>query len=462
MGAAFYISTKRAAYFSFAEDYVLSPAERASVQAMLGADPEEADRLNALRRKSDPDRLRIQQPDLMRKLTHGKLTMSASRIEDTIQCPFMGFCKHGLRLYERQKNDLNARSAGTLVHECMERLFREHPDRDDFLSMRKEDLHAHAVRCAEDFLQQHLGGRDYKPKRFLMQFDRTVNRMDALLLHTQEEMRQSQFLPDACELVIGRVQDQVGTAPYRLELPDGTVLFLNGKIDRVDITEQDGKRYLRIVDYKTNQKKFSLGNIYYGLNLQMLLYLFALLDDPTYYPDAEAAGVLYMPAGSPAMQNRDTVKDRAAYISEYFRMSGTVLLDRGILSKMEEHIAGVYIPAKCINADDPDAAPEMTKESQVFTKEQLQRLRKYAEDLVRDCAACYAAGNTAPNPMRGGSSDYYADACAYCNYHSICGVTDDDTACMRRALPPAKANAAMLAVMNGETEGDAQDESVDT
>lgn len=458
MGAAFYVSTKKAAYFSYTEDYTLTETERASVRAMLSADPEEAGRLALLQAETAPERLRIHDRGLMKKLVSGKLTMSASCIEDTMQCAFMGFCKHGLRLYERQKKNLNPRSVGTLVHDCMERLFREHPEKEDFLSMTPDDLRAHAVRCAEDFLQNNLGGRDSKPQRFLMQFDRTVSRMNALLLHTQEEMRQSEFLPDACELVIGRVHDKEGISPYTLTLPDGTVLYLNGIIDRVDITEQDGKQYLRIVDYKTNKKMFSLANICYGLNLQMLLYLFAVLDDGDCYPGAEAAGVLYMPAGSPELQKRGEAIDLTQHIQQYFRMTGTVLLDRGILTKMEKEIAGVYIPAKCVNPDEPDAAPQMDKDSQVFTKKQLQRLRKYVEDLLRECASCYAAGDVAPNPMRGGDSEFYADACRYCIYSGLCGITDDDPACRKPEKKKKETLTFMKDMLSREEEGVLEDE----
>ncbi|MBR3417707.1 MAG: PD-(D/E)XK nuclease family protein [Oscillospiraceae bacterium] len=458
MGAGFYVSTKAAAYYSFVQDYSVTPTERETIRSLLASMPEEAARLERLRRTADPGRLRVNSRRLMKQLTGSELRVSATQIENTIKCPFMGFCANGLRLYQRRKNNLNPLSAGNLVHYCMERLFREHPERDDFLAMTQADLRAHAKQCAEDYLTQELGGREGRPHRMMQQYDRMTNRMTALLLHTHEEMRQSQFVPDACELVIGRVQDEAGISPFRLTLPDGTVLCLNGKIDRVDITEQDGKRYLRIVDYKTGKKQFFLGDIYYGLNLQMLLYLFALLDDPSEYPDAAPAGVLYMPSGTPEAQKREEMKPVAEYFSQYFRMSGTVLLDRGILTKMEETLAGVYIPVKASGEDDGTGTPKLTKDSQVFTAEQLKRLRGYAEDVVRECAAKYAEGDVAPCPMRGGTAEYYADACAYCPYRSLCGVTEDDTERMRKAIPKKEAEAAMLAVMNGEEgEGDGMD-----
>ena len=75
---------------------------------------------------------------------------------------------------------------------------------------------------------------------------------------------------------------------------------MRGSIDRVDIyNDENGKRYVRIVDYKTGGKDFDLASLYHGLNMQMLIYLLALVDtDNEFNRDGEliSAGVMYMPA----------------------------------------------------------------------------------------------------------------------------------------------------------------------
>ena len=463
LGAAFYVATKAAAYYSFVQDYDISLTEQASVRAMLGAVPEEAARMERLRSRAELSRLRVQDVNLIRQLSGEKLYMSATQIENKMECPFMSFCKDNLRLYQPQKKNLNALNVGTMVHDCMERLFREHPDRDDFLAMTPADLRSHAKLCAEDFMQRELGGRAGRPQRFLQQYDRLTRRLYGLLKHTQDEMRQSEFLPDACELVIGQLGEEKGTEPFTLTLPGGVTLYLHGKIDRVDLAEQDGQQYLRIVDYKTgmHKKEFKLANVYYGLNLQMLLYLFALLDDPKQYPGTEPAGVLYMPASAPQAQSREELKPVAEYLSDYFRMTGTVLLDRGILTKMEENLAGVYIPA-ALAAEDDGGELKLTKDSSVFTKAQLIRLRKYVEQIVRDCAECYLAGDIEPRPMRGGGNGYYADACAYCELAGICGMTEQECDRIRKPMPQAAAKKAMLDYMNGQEEEANADAELDT
>ena len=452
MGTDFYVSTKAAAYYSFVQDYAVSKQERETVRKLLENSAEDSARLERLRRTADPTRLRVSDKEKMRLLTGDTLRVSATQIENTMQCPFKAFCANGLKLYLRKKQTINALSVGNLVHYCMERLFLLHPDRESFLAMSEADLQTHANTCAAEFLKNELGGENGRPQRFMQQYARLTHRMTALLLHTQAEMRQSKFSPDACELIIGKLGDTEGTAPYQLQLANGMTLTLNGKIDRVDLCEIDGQQYLRVVDYKTGAKQFTLADIYYGLNLQMLLYLFALLDDAEQYTDAAPAGVLYMPANAPKPDRaRDDSQPLAEYVNQYFRMSGTVLCDRGILSAMEENIAGVYIPAQLSADDTGTGAPQLTKDSQVFSGEQLARLRKYVEELVAHSMESYAEGEIAPHPMKKcGSAEFFSDACLYCDYHGICGIEAEHSELFRENEPEKDVLAKMQSILNGE------------
>lgn len=454
MGTAFYVSTKAAAYYSFVQDYAISLRDRETVRAMLATAPEDAERLARLRRTADPSRLRIRDKTLMRQLTGETLAVSATQIEQTIECPFMGFCNNALKLRPRRKQTINALSIGNLVHFCMEQLFLRYPKREDFLALTNADLRAHAQASAADFLQTELGGAAGKPQRFLQSYQRLTNRMTGLLIHTRAELAQSKFAPDACELIIGRLGDTTGTAPFTLSLPNGMQLCLNGKIDRVDLcTAEDGQKYLRVVDYKTGAKQFHLADIYYGLNLQMLLYLFALMDGAEAYADAKPAGVLYMPSGAPTSERaRDDAQSVEAYINQYFRMSGTVLRDRGILSAMEEDIAGVYIPAQLADTDSGSGELQLTPDSQVFTAKQLGNLRRHIERTISECIVQFAEGEVAPAPMKQRQSSFYVNACKYCDYRGLCGV-DAETSPLCR-VPETEQNvlAAMQAILDAEEE----------
>ena len=123
--------------------------------------------------------------------------------------------------------------------------------------------------------------RRYLPEdtaRFAYLLSRLKKSMTSLLCYLRDEQNQSQFKPVACELKIGRGEDAVPGQVYRLS--DGRTVQLVGTVDRADEwIEDDGTRWVRVVDYKTGSKKLDLKEVYCGLDCQMLLYLFSLTRD---------------------------------------------------------------------------------------------------------------------------------------------------------------------------------------
>lgn len=138
--------------------------------------------------------------------------------------------------------------------------------------------------------------------------------MTGLLCYLRDEQRQSSFKPVACELKIGPGEDAVRGQTYRLS--DGRTVQLIGTVDRADEwIEDDGTRWVRVVDYKTGTKKLDLREVYCGLDCQMLLYLFSLTRDADgRFTGAEPAGVLYLLA-DPAPET--TTRGKAARSMEY-------------------------------------------------------------------------------------------------------------------------------------------------
>ena len=458
MPIEFYVSTTAAAYYSFVQDYHVSEADRATIRTLLESQSGEAARLERLYHQQNPERLRINDPKRMQKLLGTQFQMSASRLDEILKCPFRGFCRTVLNIKPREKQMLDNRSIGTLVHFCMERLFARCPDRSAFTAMTSDDIRQHVEQCAERYLEEQLGGKEGKTPRFLQNYSRVTERVCGLMAHTQEEMQQSQFWPDSCEMKIGKMEEQEDVQAYQLKINDTVTMQLRGSIDRVDLYEQGGKQYVRVVDYKTGKITFSLSDVYYGMSLQMLLYLFALLDDPQCYPKAEAAGVLYVPASSPEYKRqRDDAQSVEEFTHAYYRMNGMVLNDMEVLKAMEKDVAGVYIPAAVVkdSAGQPTAALDV-EASSVFTPEQLRRLRSYVEQLLQDNLQSFVQGDVAPHPLCDKKDDF--DACKYCAYESICGIESSQIGYCRNRMSEKEAEAAMHAILNSKESDPTQDE----
>ena len=204
-----------------------------------------------------------------------------------------------------------------------------------------------------------------------------------------------------------------------LKTQDGIEIILRGVIDRIDIFEEEGEKYIRVVDYKTGKKKFSVSNLLYGIDMQMLLYMFSITDKNGKYCNCNPAGVLYMPSKEIGCErDRDEKSDIEEYIDKCYKMNGVVLNNRSVLSAMEKDIRGVYIPAKLLKGDDGLGKLMLNKtSSNCFTAKQFIKLKKHVENLLENLANELYNGKISANPLISGNSS----PCNYCDYWSVCG-----------------------------------------
>ena len=158
-----------------------------------------------------------------------------------------------------------------------------------------------------------------------------------------------------------------------------------------------------------------MSDVYYGLNLQMILYLFILWKNgKEKYNDVFPAGVLYMPAGDVDLGlSRDASLDdtKRQSISQY-KMNGFVLEDPQVVSAMEEKVKGIFIPVE----QNKDGS--LSKRSSLLKLEELGKMERYVNHLILKMAEELHCGEISASPVysNGGKSP-----CEYCDYSSVCG-----------------------------------------
>ncbi|MBV1822360.1 PD-(D/E)XK nuclease family protein, partial [Bacteroidales bacterium MSK.15.36] len=94
--------------------------------------------------------------------------------------------------------------------------------------------------------------------------------------------------------------------PISIELSSGERVNLIGRIDRVDKLENEDATFVRIIDYKSGKQDFSLSDIYYGLQIQLLVYLDALLQEieNTMKKQVNPAAMLYFNMDDPLISTK--------------------------------------------------------------------------------------------------------------------------------------------------------------
>jgi len=344
----------------------------------------------------------INDPELMRGLVGEKTTLSASRIEAFSQCRFKYFLHYIMGIRPIQKAEISPIHAGNFVHGVMESVLRDLSG--GIASADKKVLRDTVEKASVRYVETVLGAAAMNEPRIKYLIERLKAQSYRLALHIQDEQKQSEFRPADYELVIGGGGD---IEPLTLYGENGETIEVVGKVDRVDVYKKDGKSYVRVVDYKTGVKDFKLSDVYHGLSVQMLLYLFAIEQNGSQrYGDVVPAAVMYLPADPsiPAEKGDAEMLARKAY-----RMDGIVIDDREIISAMERDVKGIYIPVELDKNGDP-------KTDKLASLERMGNIQEHIETTVLDMARSVYGGDISACPaVQDGAS-----ACDYCNYTAVC------------------------------------------
>ncbi|MDD6158941.1 MAG: PD-(D/E)XK nuclease family protein [bacterium] len=349
--------------------------------------------------------------DGVRALYGSEPWLTASRIDTFAACKFQYFLRYGLRARPREAAGFNPPDLGTFLHHVLERCAREAGERGGFAAVSDEQVREMAGRYTEEYIHEHLEDFREKSPRFVYLFRRLQKTVEQVVLDTAGELRNSDFRPLDFELNFSGEED---LGPERLGEGESS-LVLTGQVDRVDGWEKDGKLYIRVTDYKTGRREFSLSDVWYGMNLQMLLYLFALQreGERRYGKPVEPAGVLYVPARDEIIRAPAMLTDQEilAEKAKKLRRSGLLLDEEAVLRAMEKGGEGFrYLPLK-LNKDKEIAGDALA------SAEQLGQLSGYIAELLQEMAGELRRGSIQADPWYRSSSE---GACVYCSYFDAC------------------------------------------
>ncbi|MCD7844756.1 MAG: PD-(D/E)XK nuclease family protein, partial [Oscillospiraceae bacterium] len=348
-------------------------------------------------------------PEAVRALYGPKPGLSATRAEKFGDCRFGYFLQYGLRAKPRQQAVFDPRDYGTFMHYILENVAREAMNMGGFPAITEAQVGALADKYVDQYITQELNDFADKSPRFIYLFRRLRHTVRQVTADMWRELKDSKFQPIDLELDL---QAEGVLAPAEEETP------LSGRADRVDGWVREGVLYLRITDYKTGVKKFSLSDVCQGVNLQMLLYLFTLEKRGLAHFGAEEirpAGVLYVPArfGTVNAERDVTDQELAELRRTSAKRSGLVLSDPAVLEAMEPGEEKRYIPVRLTKAG------EYTKASMesLASLEQFGALSRYIDKTLSDLAAELRAGSVAADPWFKSARD---NACQWCKFQEAC------------------------------------------
>lgn len=346
----------------------------------------------------------------IQKLYGKTLNLSASQIDRLAECRLSYFLKYGLRARERKEITVDPAEFGTYVHAVLENTARCVQQLGGFHAVSLEETMNIAHRYSEEYAAERFS--QIESERMVYLFRRNIQELDMVVEELWQELKDSQFEPVGFEVNFGSAD---GLPP--IPIPNNSMnALLRGFLDRVDVWQTPGSSYYRVVDYKTGKKDFDYCDVYNGVGLQMLLYLFALRSsgDSFLGNHPVPAGVQYFPARAPYLPAEGRVDEIAAEKERkpYWKRKGLLLQDEAVLQAMEpgEH------PVRMCYSIRKDG----TYSGDLADREQLQQLEKYVFHILGKLVDDISSGKVEPNPYTRGNSH---NACAYCPYGSICHET---------------------------------------
>lgn len=339
------------------------------------------------------------------KLYGKKLTLSASQVDRQAECRLSYFLKYGLRARERKEATVDPSEYGTYVHSVLEQTASEVMSLGGFHHVSREDTLKIAKKHSGNYAKEHFAALDSRRLDYL--FQRNVQELDLVVQELWEELHGAEYLPLFFELHFGR---DGALQPIRIDSPNMEAQ-LQGFVDRVDRFQVGDANYFRVVDYKTGSKDFDYCDVFNGVGLQMLLYLFTLEQEGQELlgNNPVPAGVQYFPARVPYVSIEGSEEDETGKRKKNWVRKGLLLEDDLSLAAMDadEDLSRL----SCTRKKDGTLSGDLADRSQ------LRMLRRYVFMVLARMVDDIASGNVEANPYTRGSSH---DACAYCPYDSVC------------------------------------------
>ena len=371
-----------------------------------------------------------------KKLYGDVLVNSVTRLEKFSACAYAHFLTYGLRLKEREEYQFQAVDLGNLCHSSLERFSKKIEQEGygwgDIPEGRQEELIQESV---DESIVDYGNSILYSSARNEYIITRLKRMLRRTIWALKKQLGKGDFKPKGYEVAFGGVRE---LSTSHIQLDDLGKMVLRGKIDRIDTYEDDEHIYVKIVDYKTGKQVFDLGELCYGLQMQLVVYMNAAMEMSKQENEGKQiipAGLFYYRVQDPIVekvQDEGVLED--AFLKE-LRPDGIVLDSPEVIEHLDREIdqASQVIPVS------KNKNGTLSKASKVLTEDDFGIISEYTNRLVRKVGTQILQGEASVSPYKLDQQS----GCKYCSYHAICGFDEKIDGYEYRELEKLKAEEAL-------------------
>lgn len=374
---------------------------------------------NGLSESSLNNILTANPPEKINRNTAKKLfrsgSTSVSKLEKYAGCPFKYYLEYGIKPKKIEPWEQNPRDTGTFYHSVMESVSKKMRNDIDFSKLNEKEVvdEIDNIIDESDLLQSESIYND--TKRNTVKYQNNVKKNILFSAKTfVDQMNQSMFKTIQEEFRFNKDKN-----PFSICLNDGTEIFFSGSIDRVDECNDGETKYLRIIDYKSSKKDFDPSKLYYGIQLQLLIYMSIALN---VYKGSLPAGTFYFYIHLPWIENKN--KDAR----EELRMSGLVLKNKDAIKLMDNDTTNplntknllLKETSKSKKSNDSTQSDDkiFRANASLLTEKEFEKLMAHTLDRAKYFASQINEGNIEIMPL----NEDGKLPCEYCDYSKICMV----------------------------------------
>lgn len=344
------------------------------------------------------------------------LSGSVSRLEQYAACAYAHFLRYGLLLKERGEYRLEAVDLGNIFHGVLE-IFAEKLKEQGYtwFDFPKETGEALVEEAVEAFAVSYGNTVLYDTARNEYMITRIKRILKRTVQTLQYQLKQGSFVPEQFEVAFSVLED---LDAVNIALSEQEKMRLRGRIDRLDVSEDERHVYVKVIDYKSGSRDFSLAALYYGLQLQLVVYLNAAMEmEQKKHPDKEIvpAAMLYYRVQDPVIEGEAAMSEEE--INEKIRAR---LRTTGLVNEREDVIGrldGAFAEKSAVIPVERKKDGSFHARSSTAGQEDFQVISEFVTHKIRTIGKEILEGRIAVDPYEQGGRD----ACTYCAYQKVCG-----------------------------------------
>ncbi len=354
--------------------------------------------------------------EMIARMIYGTvLENSVSRLERYAACAYAHFLQYGLGLKEREEFRLENADLGNIYHEVLEMFSHQLNEQGytwlDFPQEEGEQLLWETLEnCAMQYGETIL----YSSARYQYMLRRMYRILKRTIWALKEQLKSGKFVPKAFEMSFAQVEN---LDAVNIALSDEEKMKLRGRIDRLDTYEDEEHVYVKVIDYKSGNKKFDLAAVYYGLQLQLIVYMNVATEImKKTHPDKEIipAALLYYHVNDPMLKTEEELSPEQVneQLLKELRMNGLVNDSEEVITLLD----GSFAAKSAVIPVERKSDGSLSARSSVISRQDYEVISSYVNYKIHQFGTEILKGNIAVNPCEQGSTD----SCTYCTFREIC------------------------------------------